>query len=365
MVWSESSQRAQEVSASAYRAMFTRSRDMCIALERGSGRIMRCNDAVGVMLGFSHNDIVGRPITSLARQDTPSQARRVWQSLAANLKVSASDVQVQRKDGGWIDACLTGAGVRDAAGKVSFGVALLRMRPKALPQADSPTHSVEHLRILLRTLSVAEERERRRIAAGLHDELGQLLAIAKLRLGRLGAATGAVERETLTNDLRDLIDQAATAARSTTFELNCPVLQQLGLNAAIRNSGERMQALYGFHFRLNSDDAPVDLPHETLMVLLRVVREALFNVHKHAHASAVHVTSWQTGERLIICVNDNGVGYQPAAGPFACTPQGGFGLLSAEAQIHAIGGHFSIESAPGAGTSVTISVPMPKPAVLR
>lgn len=360
MVWSDLTQRGQVVSASAYRAMFTRSRDMCIALERGSGRIMCCNDAVGVTLGFSPKDIVGRPITALARQDTPVQARRVWQSLATDLKVAASDVQVQRKDGGWIDARLTGAGVRDPAGNVSFGVALLRTRPKPSINADPPRHSAEHLRVLLRTLSVAEERERRRIAAGLHDELGQLLAIAKLRLGRLGAATGAAERETLTNDLRSLIDQAATAARSTTFELNCPVLQQLGLNAAIRNSGERMQAHYGFDFTFRSDDAPVELPHETLMVLLRVVREALFNVHKHARASAVNITSWQTGGRLIICVNDNGVGYHPNGRPLACTPQGGFGLLSAEAQIHAVGGHFTIESMPGAGTSVTISVPVPK-----
>ncbi len=362
MVHGHQSQCTRRLSKSTYRTVFAQARDVCIALERGSGRITRCNDVVRTMLGFSPGEIVGHPISELAPPDSSEHARGVWHSLATDLEVPASDVEVLRKDGGRVDARLTGAGVHDDAGGVAFGVALLRARsktsPEACPQADSP----ERLRAWLYALSVAEERERRRIAAGLHDDLGQLLAIAKLRVGRLGVATDTSEREALTNDLRDLIDQAARSARSTTFELSSPVLQQLGLDAALQSCGERMQQMYGFRFSFESDRTRIDLPHEALVVLLRVVRELLFNVHKHARASAVHVASRRAGALFTICTTDDGVGFCPAD-LHAFTPAGGFGLASAEAQVHAIGGRFAIESSSGAGTRVTISVPVPDTAM--
>jgi signal transduction histidine kinase len=258
-----------------------------------------------------------------------------------------------------VEVRLTGAGVQDHAGRVRFGVALLRVRAQPFEEGSQHGESPERLRALLYALSIAEERERRRIAAGLHDDLGQLLAIAKLKLGQLGAAACAPERRALAEDLRSLIDQAACAARSTTFELSSPVLEQLGLEAAIQSCGERMEQMYGFRFSFESDGAPIDLPREALVVLLRVVRELLFNVHKHARATAVKVAVRRVRGMFTLCAADDGVGFDPGDRHPRFTSHGGFGLFSAEAQVHAIGGCFAIDSAPGAGTRVTVSVAVP------
>lgn len=348
---------ARGLSVQSYRTVFAQAPDLCLALERGSGRIVKCNDVVRTLLGFSPRELVGRSILELAHPDSPPRARLTWQSLADDLSVQASDVPVRRKDGGKVDVRLTAARVQDDRGRVSFGVALLRSLSKSGPTCsleDSP----ERMRILLYALSVAEERERQRIATGLHDDLGQWLAVAKLKLGRLGIASDAAERDKLTEDVRELVDRAARAARSTTFELSSPILRQLGFEAAIQSIGERMQEVCGVRFAFGSDRAAIRLPHDTLVVLLRVVRELLFNVHKHAQASRVEVFTYRSEGRYDICVNDDGVGFTPSDRAPAFGATGGFGLFSAEAQVRALGGRLHLESAPGTGTRVTVSVPV-------
>ena len=349
---------AAGLSERTYRTVLTRAPDMCVALERGSGRIIQCNDVVRTTLGFSPRELVGHSVLSLAHPDCSAHAQRAWQSLAADLVVPASDVEVLRKDGGKVVVRLTGATVRNEAGRVCFGIALMRARAKPAAEVRTRAESPDRLRALLYTLSVAEQRERRRIAAGLHDDLGQSLAIAKLKLGCLGVATDAAERDALTSDIRDLIDQALSAARSTTFELSSPVLEQFGLDAAIRSVGERMQKAYGLRFGFVTDRAQLDLTHEKLEVLLRVVRELLFNVHKHARASSVEVIARSVDSVYTICVVDDGVGFRHSDRHREFTTEGGFGLRSAEAQVQAIGGRFAIESFLGTGTCVTISVPL-------
>jgi signal transduction histidine kinase len=226
--------------------------------------------------------------------------------------------------------------------------------------AEAQAHDMARLKGLLYAISVAEERERRRIAAGLHDELGQLLAIAKLKLGRLGATDDAADRAQLTTDLGVLIDQASRAARASTFELSSPVLQQFGLDAAIESLGERMQRMAGLAFRFDTDGVPCTLPDDVPVVLLRVVRELLFNVQKHADAGAVSVKVRRADAACTIVVEDDGVGFDPC-GVSTFTPAGGYGLFSAQAQIESVGGRFAIGPRPGGGTRATLVVPLPAP----
>src|SRR5690348_8923571 len=91
------------------------------------------------------------------------------------------------------------------------------------------------LRTLALEICVAEERERRRIAAGLHDEIGQLLAVAKLKLGELDASMISAGDRELVADLKALLDHASRATRTATFELSSLVLHKLGLEAAIHS----------------------------------------------------------------------------------------------------------------------------------
>lgn len=349
------------LSARAYRTMVTRAPDVCMTLQLGSGTILDCNDAVRTTLGYAPAEVVGRSILAFALQDGSDATRDSWQLLATHADLPASNMQVKRKDGGTVDVCLSARGVRDDTGRIAFGLAVLRMRgTDRRAGAEAQAHDMARLKGLLYAISVAEERERRRIAAGLHDELGQLLAIAKLKLGRLGATDDAADRAQLTTDLGVLIDQASRAARASTFELSSPVLQQFGLDAAIESLGERMQRMAGIAFRFESDGVACTLPDDVPVVLLRVVRELLFNVQKHAEAGSVHVSVRRTTDACTIWVEDDGVGFDPT-GISTFTPAGGYGLYSAQAQIESVGGRFAIGSLPGGGTRATLVVPLPAP----
>ncbi len=347
------------LSASAYRTIVTRAPDVCMTLQLGSGTILDCNDAVRTTLGYAPAEVVGRSILAFACPDASAATRDSWQTLASGGDLPASNMLVKRKDGGAVDVCLSARGVRDDTGRIAFGLAVLRTRGlDRRAGADAQTNDMARLKGLLYAISVAEERERRRIAAGLHDELGQLLAIAKLKLGRLGATDTPADRAQLTADLGALIDQASRAARASTFELSSPVLQQFGLDAAIESLGERMGRMTGLGFHFESDGAPCTLPDDVPVVLLRVVRELLFNVQKHAQARQASVTVRRTRESCTILVEDDGVGFE-AKRVSSFTPAGGYGLFSAQAQIESVGGSFAIAARPEGGTRATLVVPLP------
>jgi signal transduction histidine kinase len=218
--------------------------------------------------------------------------------------------------------------------------------------------SERKLRALAYEVTVAEARERARIAAGLHDEIGQILTLVRLKLGELREAGLQGMAAGLVDEASALVGQAAQATRSTTFELSCPMLQQLGLQAAIESQGLRMEHVYGLRVEVEGDNPVLPLSEPVLGVVFRVVRELLFNVHKHACTSNAQVALRRLTGRLIIRVRDDGIGFQPRPMRSECSPRGGFGLYSAEMQIEAIGGCMVIDAQPGRGTCVVITLPL-------
>ncbi len=336
--------------------MFMRAQDMCMALQFGSGRIVQCNERVRTVLGYSPEEMVGRPIASLTCLENSPSSENCLRKLSDGPGLPPTRLPLRCKDGSLVDTWVSVAGVREASGQVAFACALLRSARAPSPRAEDPAR----LRSLLFALSVAEERERRRIAAGLHDELGQLLAIARFKLGQLGDAEEPIARKSLCGELADVIDQAIRATRTTTFELSSPVLQQFGIEAAIRTLGERLQSLYGIDFRFVSDGLQVVLPESTLAVILRVIRELLFNVHKHARARRVVAVVRRAEGEQVFEVRDDGCGL-PAAAMRSLSPSGGFGLLSVKAQVESLGGSFAIGACADGGTRALVRIPQPRP----
>jgi signal transduction histidine kinase len=219
---------------------------------------------------------------------------------------------------------------------------------------DSET-ATRRLQTLAYELTVAEARERQRIAQLLHDEIGQLLAMARLRLGELGQSL-AVDgcQAGLLEELRSLLSQAAQATRAATFDLHSPVLHELGLEAALQSLAQRLQRGSKMRVHLSCELKSQPLADTVLSVLLRTVRELALNAQKHAKATNLWITLNHDQTRLHITVKDDGVGFKVDATTCRFSPEGGFGLVSAEAQMQAIGGQLSIGSSPGCGTTAKI-----------
>ena len=234
----------------------------------------------------------------------------------------------------------------------------VRDRPSARAQGRRRAKTRWYLQTLAYELTVAESRERERIARGLHDVIGQVLTMARFKLGELREVAAAEARALLMDELGELLAQATRATRSATFDLSCPSLQ-LGLLPALESLAHRMRQETRLIIRVDGCLPALTIPEAVIAVLFRVVREFALNVHKHAQASNMCFELCSRAEELSICVADDGIGFQRAALGARFSPEGGFGLFSVEAQVAAIGGHVEIDTAPGRGTRATVILPLP------
>lgn len=226
------------------------------------------------------------------------------------------------------------------------------------PLAAPTEHELAcRLQALAYEVSMAEARERQRIAQSLHDDLGQLLAMVQFKLSELSQARPAPEGQADPfEDLRQLVRQAVQATRVATYDLHSPLLQQLGLDAAVHSLAQRLQRASAMQVQVLGTLGPLPLPDAVLSVVFRVVRELAQNAFKHARASQLRITLSHDAQQLQVQVADDGVGFEPDAVPREFTPQGGFGLYSIDAQMLAIGGRLALHSAPGHGTTATVTL---------
>lgn len=229
-----------------------------------------------------------------------------------------------------------GAGPRPAAGRI-------RNRDK--------------LRALAAELAIAEERERRRIASGLHDQVGQLLGIAKVRLGEALAAGPVEEVAKPVSDARGLLDRAIREIRGLTFELSSPVLHELGFEAALEALAERMEDRHGMACRFERNGAPAALAEEMAVLVCSIVRELLWNVVKHARARRTRLVLSHEGPRLRIVIEDDGVGFDPTRVFDRLSDTDGLGLFGARERLEYLAGSLEVDSAPGRGTRVVLTLP--------
>jgi PAS domain S-box-containing protein len=204
--------------------------------------------------------------------------------------------------------------------------------------------------------AVAEERERRRIAADLHDGIGQTLALAQIKLtGLRDAVTDSIR--TGISEVIELLAKSVLDTRTLTFELSPPMLYDLGIKDALSWLAEEVEKRQGVQIELSDDDAPKVLDESTAALVYRAVRELIMNVFKHSRVTTAKVSLRREQDDIEIDVIDAGVGF--AAGePASLSPPIGFGLFNVREQISRLGGTLNVVSAPGEGTRVSLRVPM-------
>jgi two-component system CheB/CheR fusion protein len=212
------------------------------------------------------------------------------------------------------------------------------------------------LRALAAELGLAEEREREAIARDLHDNLAQVLHVAKLKVGALAKAPGDGSSRVALKELDTLMTHAEASVRSLMFQLNPPVLSELGLVPALQWLAEEMQRTYGLSVEVRDDGAPKPLSRTTRLVAYRAVRELLINVAKHAGVVHAQVVAATADDGMIVTVRDSGKGFDPAL--LTRPAQKGLGLLGVRERMGFVGGSAAIRSAPGRGTEVALTVPL-------
>ena len=216
----------------------------------------------------------------------------------------------------------------------------------------------EQLHALASELEAVEDRERRQIARDLHDDLGQTLAAARIRLAGLCNDKHSDVRK-LANEVDALIERANASTRSLATQLSPAVLYELGLSPALDSLGEEIGRVYGLKVAVSDDGSPKPLSQEARSILYRAIRELLINVAKHARTDTATVESERDGARIVVQVSDGGAGFDPATAPGR-----GLGLLSVRERLFLIGGTTEVHSTPGKGTVVQLSAPLASDAAL-
>lgn len=214
----------------------------------------------------------------------------------------------------------------------------------------------EQLRLMAAELALAEEHERRRIAEGLHDLVGESLISAHLKLGLLKAALPE-EPSHRVDEIRNSIKTVIDSTRAVTFQISNPLLFEVGLEAALEAFLMRLAKDQPFETELQLETQPTPLSAGIRVVLYRTVSELLVNVVKHARAKTVRLTSRRQGDRVLIAIEDDGIGFEAAELERWSTAGTGLGLFKARQRIAGIGGELTIDSTPGRGTRIEVSAP--------
>ncbi len=214
------------------------------------------------------------------------------------------------------------------------------------------------LRELASQISLAEERERRRIAAGLHDRTIQTLALSQIKLGALRNALDGNDLSRLVDEVRTLVEQCIHDTRSLVFELSPPVLHELGFEAAVEWLAELITEVHELPCSVESHGAPRRMAPDVEVSLFQAVREALINTAKHAHAAHAHVLlDWGETGGLVVSVEDDGMGFDVAEIEARRSRARGFGLFSMRERLGVLGGRAEVTSEQGHGTRVRLEMP--------
>lgn len=222
---------------------------------------------------------------------------------------------------------------------------------------------VEHqrqLRSLSSELSMMEEREKRRLAAELHDNIGHTLAMVNNQLGLLRAAISTAQNQETLDGIKKLVKEAIQYTRSLTYELGSPLFHNLSFASSLEWLAEEILEKNGIIPHLKINAAP-DLDEEARVIFLKAVREVLVNVVKHADAQNVGLTLQSNVDDAILTIRDDGTGFEISAeSPLPAQGQHGLGLFNIRERLTHLNGRFSITSEPGQGTTVTLAVPVRK-----
>jgi signal transduction histidine kinase len=197
--------------------------------------------------------------------------------------------------------------------------------------------------------------ERRRIAREFHDSLEQELAALSLRLDAAASCTSDPEARSLFEQERSLASRLQAETRQFVWDLRDPARAQWTFEALLAEQMEQQQAVAALPIRLATTGGPVRLPRAARYHLLRIIREAVHNAVEHSGGTAVDVGLAEQDGRVVAVVADDGTGFDLAARERLV---GHFGIRGMRERARRIGGMLAIETHPGGGTRVVVTVPM-------
>jgi PAS domain S-box-containing protein len=328
-----------------------------IALLNQDGRVVEANPALQRMLGYSLAELVNQEFTVVILPEDASRCKALFREMVQGKQDSYQvEKKYVRKDGQTAWGRLNVSLIRGAKVEDHLAVCMIEdITAQKQAEKDIRTYQ-EQLRSVASELSLTEEQERRRLATDLHDHVGQILALAQIKLGAIRESAASTYLVEPMDEVRRLLEQTIQYTRSLSFELSPPILYDLGFEAAVEWLAELVQEQHGITVKVQTDRSPKSMSDEIRVILFQTMRELLVNLAKHANAKNISVFIAREDATLQVKIEEDGLGMgisaDAANGPF------GFGFFSIRERLRYLGGQLEVESEPGWGTRVTLQVPL-------
>jgi PAS domain S-box-containing protein len=214
------------------------------------------------------------------------------------------------------------------------------------------------LRHLATELSLAESRERRRLADDLHDNIGQTLFMIKMKVDLCREWAPDQAALQALNEVSESIRQIITDLRALIVEMSPPTLSVLGLEAGLGTLAENIEREHGIQVRYQADSQTAPLSDDMKDLLYRASRELVINAVKHARPETISLAITHTPHQIRIDVEDDGMGFNPDDIGRVAEKHSGFGLFSIRERLDPIGGRLILDTSPGKGTRASLLAPL-------
>lgn len=330
-------------------------------------RITFFNEYAQRFSGYSANEVIGKSVVGTLVPAIDSEGRdlrKMTETILANPELYGShDNENICKDGRRVRIHWSNRAIRNELGEVVEVLCVGTDITERYGLKREAEIYRRRLRRLTDRLAVAEEQERRRLSSHIHDTVVQTLSLSNIRLGGIRTSADAAGLSDVcekVDRVRALLETGILECRNLMADLTPPLLYEIGLGSALRHFADKQQELHGQAIFVEVDDRLNALDPARRGLFFQSAREFIMNALRHAGPCEIGVRVSVDGTGAVLEVHDTGIGFDPTSDAlFVVADDGGFGLFNIRERIHALGGQFDIQSAPGRGATVRVSVPLP------
>lgn len=345
--------KALHLSESRYRRLFEAAQDGILLLNADTAQIEDVNPYLIDMLGYSHAEFLGKKLWEVGAFADVAESQGLFAELQAKGYVRYEYLPLKTRGGALIEVEFV-SNTYDCEGikVIQCNIRDISVRKQAEREL---TESRAHLHQLTIFLQRAREDDRAHFARELHDQLGQNLAALRIDFNGLAACLDSVGP--VVSSRLAAIDRLITSTVDTTRliceDLRPGMLDDFGFEVAIASYARNFTRQFGVPCDLLLDQEDYGLDELLSTALFRIVQESLTNIARHAHASHAMVALQDRGDDLLLTIADDGCGMAAELTGERKT----YGMLGMRERVTMIGGHLAIDSAPGRGTHIEVSIP--------
>jgi two-component system, NarL family, sensor histidine kinase UhpB len=346
-------------SETRYRTLFEQSLQPTWVIEPHSLRILACNTAAIEQYGYSRQEFLSMSLAEI-RMAEHVPDRGLWRHRLKNgAQITAdcllADIVFEGRSAHLLVAIDVTAREREQQLLQDLNATL---EQQVLERTAALEAKHQELQGLASLLNETAQRERKRLATEMHDNLAQLLVVGRMKLDLLTRDGILSESLQAVKELRQCLSEALNYTRTLISDLRPPVAEgELNLGAGIAWVVKKLQR-FGLVVKVTENGCMMPVESEAVVILLlEALHELLFNVLKHAQTKEAFVALSQTDTHLEITVQDHGCGFD-LAGERSRPKEGGLGLLSIRERLVPFNAHLHIDSRPRHGTCSTIAVPL-------